>query len=397
MATITKRTNKDGSTAYTIRVHRGRATDGTQLKAFTTTWKPAPNMSASKEQKELNKFVTLFEENCKSGLISTEKKSFDEYARYVIDLKAKNGLKHKTVVLYTSFLNRINDVNLKGFGYMKLTQIRADILNAFYIALSANGVNKKTGTGLSAKSINEYHRFISSVFSQAVVDGVVHYNPAERAITPKIPRKEAEAFSIGEVQKIIKVLEDEPTKWQVVAHLLIGTGARRGEILGLRWSDIDFKNNTLHLCNNLLYTPDKGVYADTLKTDASHYITVSNEIMALLRKHRTEQTTAMLQLGSKCEYSGYVITQWNGKPMHPDSVTTYFRKLSKKHNVHINPHKFRHTQASILINEGVDIVTVSKRLGHAKVSTTTDFYAHLMNKADEAASRTVSQVIYKTV
>ena len=95
-----------------------------------------------------------------------------------------------------------------------------------------------------------------------------------------------------------------------------------------------------------------------------------------------------------CEYTDYVFTQTNGKPIHPDSISCFFKRLEDKHHLtHINPHKFRHSQASIIINQGVDIVTVSKRLGHAKTSTTSDIYAHILRKSDEKASNVLQDVL----
>jgi site-specific recombinase XerD len=93
----------------------------------------------------------------------------------------------------------------------------------------------------------------------------------------------------------------------------------------------------------------------------------------------------------------YLFVQDNGAPMNPDSLTDWLSKFSKWHNLpHINPHAFRHTMASVLINSGKDIVSVSKRLGHAKVSTTTDIYSHIIRQADEQASDCLADVLLRT-
>lgn len=382
--------------SYEIRVYRGRAQDGTQLKPYTATWKPKEGATKKQIEKELHRFATLFEENCKNGMVATEKKTFADYACYVIDLKERNGLKHSTADRYKSLMERINDVDICGFGHMKLSDIRADNLNKFYAALAKPGTNQRTGEALSAKTIVEYHRFISSVFSQAVKENLLMFNTAERATPPKVPKHEAEAFEADEVIKIISAVEHEPIKWKVLTHVFIATGARRGEILGLRWKDVDLKNNTVYLCNNILYSKTKGIYNTTLKTDENRLISISAEVSAMLKAWRAEQAAELIKIGSKNQNTGYVFTQWDGTPMHPDSVTDYFAKLSDRYELpHINPHKFRHTQASLLINQGIDIVSVSKRLGHAKVSTTTDIYAHILQKADERVSDTISQLFYK--
>jgi len=382
--------------SYEIRVYRGKDIDGKPLKPYTMTYKPKDGMTKRQTEKELNKVATLFEEECRSGQTSTEKKSFAEYASYVIELKEQSGLKHSTALSYRDKLKRINDISCSGFGFLKLKDIRPEHLNKFYKALAKDGTNKRTGKGLSAKSILEHHRFISVVMETAFREQLIPLNPAERAIPPKQQKKEAECFELEEVQEIIKAVECEPLKWKALTHLFIVTGARRGELLGLRWKDVDFNNNSIYLCNNLLYAPDKGIYATTLKTGENRRVSISSETITMLRTLKTEQAKELLQLGSKGIKSGYVFTQWNGTPMHPDSVTDYYKKLSaRKCLSHINPHKFRHTQASLLIDSGVDIVAVSKRLGHSKVSTTTDIYSHLINKADERASNIISDLLYK--
>ncbi|MBE6571940.1 MAG: site-specific integrase [Ruminococcaceae bacterium] len=397
MANIKKHTGRSGVVSYTIRVYRGRDTDGKQLKPYIKTYTPEKGMTAKQIEKEVNRVATLFEEECKKGTVSTERKTFSEYAEYVIEQKDRSGVKHKTIVLYRSLLDRVNNEDFCGFGYMKIKNIRAEHLNNFYTALGKEGANKRTGKGLSAKSIIEHHRFISVVLQQAFKEQLVNTNVAKLATPPKLEKREAECLTIEDIQNIMHAIESESLMWKTLTHMFIATGARRGEILGLKWSDIDFTTNQLHLCNNLLYTKERGIYTNSLKTGESRYVTVAKEVAALLKAWRAEQGRKLLQLGTKNEFQGHVFTQWNGRPMHPDSVTDYYAKLSKRYEglPKIHPHIFRHTQASILIANGVDVVAVSKRLGHAKVSTTTDIYAHLIKKADERASDTIAQVLYK--
>lgn len=395
MATTIPRKNKNGEIiSYQIQVYRGRNADGKKLKPYSMTWKVPKGLSDKKIQKELNRVVTLFEENCHRGTVSIEKKTFEEYAKYVIDLKEKNGAKHRTIYRYKSLLERVIDVNNNGIGHLKLQDIRADHLNKLYMTLSQEGQNQVTGGGLSSKTILEHHRFISTVLSQAVKEQLLQYNTAQRATPPKVPKHEAECFEIEDIQAIIKAVENKPLKWQSMINLFITTGARRGEILGLQWQSVDFKHNKLYLCNNLLYSPEKGVYSTTLKTGENRYVSVPQYAMDILKQWRDEQATIAYALDDEWTDTNYVFTQENGQPMNPDSITCFFKRLEKKYNLpHINPHKFRHSQASILINQGVDIVTVSKRLGHSKTSTTSDIYAHMLRKSDEAASEVINDVL----
>ena len=391
MANITPRLGRDGKiVSYQIRVFRGRSADGKKLKDFLLTWRPEPGMTKRQIERELQRQATLFEENCKKGKISVEKPTFEKYSAYVLDLKERNGMKVRTLASYRDILARANT----EIGFIKLQDLRADHLNTLYATLSKTGQNKSTGKTLSANSVLKFHRVISSVLSQAVKEGLVQSNVAERATPPKAERHEMDAFELEELKAILKALEDEPLKWQVCVQLLIATGARRGEILGLRWERVDWESCTLYLCENRVYTPQSGPISTTLKTGESRYVSVSPSVMNLLRRWKLEQATDFLRRG--VPNSGYIMTAEDGSPMFPDAPTKWLAHFAKRHNLPpIHPHKFRHTQATLLISEGMDILTVSKRLGHAKTSTTLDIYAHALAKRDEQASQTLDKLLFK--
>ena len=217
MANISSRKDKKGNIiSYQIRVFRGRDSSGKRLKDYIMTWKPTSGMTKRQIEKELERQAALFEENCRLGNVSTEKLSFEKYAAYVMDLKERNGLKAKTAVRYKDMLKRIN----AEIGPIKIQDIRPDHLNRFYAKLAEPGQNKKNGLGLSAKTILEHHRVISSVFSQAVKEQLIPTNTAQRATPPKVPKHEMKAFEVEELQIILNALEKEPLKGQVMTNLL---------------------------------------------------------------------------------------------------------------------------------------------------------------------------------
>jgi len=118
--------------------------------------------------------------------------------------------------------------------------------------------------------------------------------------------------------------------------------------------------------------------------------------MELLRKHRDWYNELRKANGDRWQDTGFLYIQDNGKPAHPDSVGSWLRKFSTRHNLpHIKAHKFRHTMASLLYYSGVDGIAISKRLGHAKVSTTTDIYAHIIKQADEQAAECIADAILR--
>ncbi len=382
MANIQERRNKDGKLiSYSVRVHRGRGPDGKQLKPYTATFEVSPTWTEKSARKKAEAFAATFEKECREGTVSDSRLKFAEYCDYVIDLKEQRGAKHSTIVLYRGLTTRI----YPQIGHIKLKELRADHLNTLYSLLAQPGQNKRTGGGLSPKSITEHHRLISTVLDQAEKEGLVPFNVAGKATLPKMQKKEVNYFQPEQIAAIRDALESEPLKWRTLVHLLLITGARRGEVLGLKWEKVDFEGRKIHICNSVLYSADIGIYESSPKTATSNrFITLPTETMQLLRKYQAWQTKERFRLGGYYEDQGFLFAQDNGKPMHPDTVTTWLDRFSKRHGLpHINPHAFRHTMASMLYFNGVDSVSISKRLGHAQVSTTADIYAHVMEEADQ--------------
>lgn len=447
--------------SYSIRVHRGRGQDGKQLKPWTTTFEVSPTWTEKSARKKAEAFAATFEKECREGTKTDSRQRFAPYCDYVINLKEQRGIKHSTAVRYRELTERIypaighiklselrvdhlntlyTDLSKKEArkgndkatakidlaGHIKEHNIsKASIAAKTGLAASSvaesikgNPVGVATAAAvaealgfkfekafafhedtrtLSAKTIIEHHRLISVVLEQAVKEGLVSFNVASRAVLPKMERKEVTYFQPAQVSAIREALEDEPIKWQTITHLFLITGARRGEILGLKWSNVDFEGNRIHICNNVLYSPERGIYEDTPKTDTSkRFVTLPPETMQLLRKYRLWQMEERLRLGEYYQNQDFVFSQDTGGPMHPDSVTDWLRKFSKRHNLpHIHPHSFRHTMASMLYFNGVDSVSISKRLGHAQVSTTANIYAHVMEEADQRNADILADIFLK--
>lgn len=394
MANIQERRDKAGKLiSYSIRVYRGRGADGKQLKPATATFEVKPTWTEKSARKKAEAFAATFEKDIKEGRTTDNRQKFEAYCNYVIELKEQRGLKHTTAVRYRELAARI----YPAIGHLKLSELRADLLNDFYTSLAADGMNKRTGGGLSAKTIVEHHRLISTVLTQAVKEGLIPYNVAERATLPRVEQKEVNYFQPEQIEAIRDALETEPFKWKLLVHLLLVTGARRGEVLGLKWDKVDFQHNQIYICNNILYTTDRGVYEDTPKTQKSiRYISLPQETMRLFKQYQRIQAEQRLSMGSYWIDRNFIFTQENGEPMHPDSVTDWLTKFSKRHGLpHINAHAFRHTMASILYYNGVDTISISKRLGHAQPSTTANIYAHVIEEADQKNADIIADVFLK--
>ena len=255
---------------------------------------------------------------------------------------------------------------------------------------------EKDATPLSPKTVLEYHRFIHTVLDQAEREMLVPYNAAAKATPPKLPQHKADYFQPKQITEILDKLEGEPIKWRTITHLLLVTGCRRGEIAGLKWGKVDWNTGTIRIDSTLLYTPDRGIYENSTKTGDTRFIRLPAETISLLKQYRQWYSELRLMNGDRWQDTGYLFVRDDGRPISPDSIGLWLGKFSKRHGLpHIHAHAFRHTVASVLISNGTDIVTVSKRLGHARTSTTTDIYSHVIQEADAQASECISDVLLK--
>ena len=250
---------------------------------------------------------------------------------------------------------------------------------------------------LSSQTIRDHHQFISTILREAEKEMLIPYNPASKARPPKPESLTPNYLQIEDVTNILKALEQVPLKWQTMIHLFLVTGCRLGEIVGLKWEKINWENGQILIDKTLQYTPALGLYESTPKTKNSvRYINLPDEMMALLRKYQLWESDQQGLAPGATYLNGFVFTNKHGRGLNPGTVAGWLRTFSAKHNLpYLNAHAFRHTQASILFFHGIDAVSISKRLGHAKVSTTTDIYSHVMNESEAKISNCVADVIYK--
>jgi len=248
---------------------------------------------------------------------------------------------------------------------------------------------------LSAKTILHHHRLISSILSTAVQWQAIFSNPCERVKPPKVEKNEPRYLDETEASRLLELLENEDIQFRTAIQLLLYTGFRRGELLGLEWSDIDFKNQIIHVRRSSLYLPDKGVFTDETKNYTSERaIKVSSIVFQALKEYKTWQTEQRIKLGDQWHQTDRLFTAWNGKPMHPDTLTGWFHDFVARNNLpQVSIHSLRHTNATLLIAQHMPITTVAKRLGHANAATTTKIYAHAIRSADAAAAETLENIL----
>ena len=283
---------------------------------------------------------------------------------------------------------------------IKESKARA-IADALGLPITKLFVISHDSSPLSNKTILEYHRLINTIFKQADKELLIPYNPASKATPPKAGKAKINYFEIEELEAIQREAETLPIKWKTIIHLLMVSGCRRGELCGLKWDAVDFERGRIYIHLNLLYSPEIGLYEDTTKTEYSErYVKLPDESMDILREYKAWYEKRKAAYGDRWHDKGFLFFQEKtgneGEPMSPDTVTRYLDEFSEKRGLpHINPHAFRHTMASVMCFNRIDPVSISRRLGHSKVSTTTDYYSHMLKDADDISAETIADVMLR--
>jgi integrase len=272
----------------------------------------------------------------------------------------------------------------------------------FYENLQEEGIraDKKEG-GLSAKTIQHHHRLLSVMFSHAVDWKMISENPAKIVKPPKVEQKDIEFYDEEQIMKLIDVLNNAPVKYMLMVMVAIFTGIRRGELMGLTWDDVIFDDKTISINKASQYIRRKGISMKAPKTKFSkRKIMIPDFLIDLLKAYKTIQQEDRLKIETiyeKYEHKGFVFAQDNGKPMHPDTISQWFAEFIKKNNLpHITFHGLRHSHATILLANNTDIVSVSRRLGHEKASTTINIYGHPIEKSENIISEKLGRILKKT-
>lgn len=250
-------------------------------------------------------------------------------------------------------------------------------------------------TTISNNSICDYHRHINAILNKAVQMGYIEKNPSEHAITPKMIHKRKSIPDYDQTIKLTNCLENEPLKYKTMILLLIYSGMRKGELLGLEWEDINFEKETINIERASQYIEHIGIITVSTKNQSSErVIKLPKIIFNLLKEYRAWQSAEAIKLGSKWNKTKRLFTTWNGNPMHPDSLNKWFTDFLKRNDLpHMTIHELRHLNASIMIMQNIPITNVSRRLGHARPSTTMSIYAHAIKSADAEASESIADFL----
>jgi integrase len=381
----TKRKLKNGK--YELCVSNGTKLDGKRDRKYKY-------VEASGDR-EADKLLAAFVAECDRGDYDQGEKMLlkDYSALWMADYVEKH-LRGKTVSRYDDLLERINAV----LGHKKLCDLKPPHLLQFYNMLAEDGIRKdgKPG-GLSEKTIRHHHGLLSSMLQDAVEWGLIRENICSRIKAPKVTKKEKTALEIEQAQQLLTTLNLEEIKYKVIVLIAIFTGFRRGEIMGLSWDKVNFVENTLTVEKTRLYTVEKGIYEDTTKTPKSKRTTFLPDIvMGIIREYKLEWNSNKVKAKDKWHDTNDLFVQWNGLPMHPDTISQWFPEFIRRHKLpEITLHGLRHTHASILLLMGMDFASVADQLGHANIQMLIEDYAHNVRKRSKDVAEHMSNALLK--
>lgn len=398
MPNITPRKNKNGEIiSYRIRVARGYDSKGIKLKPYEMTWKPAPGMTKKQIDKELNRQAVTFEENCKSGKIGNQNIKLAEFCPMYLEIK-KDILAPR---IWHDYERAINNLIIPKLGHIKLSELKPAHVQQFVQYLQGDVRQKKDGTidtenpKLSQATIRRKLTILQSILRQAVKLDIILSNPADtsRLTLPKIVAPKIEIFSKQEAAEMLSCLEKEDLQFQVLIQLAIMTGARCGELVGLKFTDIDFKQNKITIERSAYKLPKQPIMTKPPKDYEVRTVSVNNYCIELIKLLHSEKQRQAQELGSAWIDGQWLFTQWNGEIMNPQTPTKQFSKFLKKNGLkHRKFHSLRHTSATLLLYGGVNLKQVQERLGHGDISTTNK-YLHCLAEADEEAANILQNML----
>lgn len=312
--------------------------------------------------------------------------TFQQYSEVFIKKHCEGNIGLVTIKNYKRLLRDI----MPYLGSYKLDKIAPAMLDTMYQKLRKG----QKGKELSYNSMYDYYKLINAMFNQAIKWEFLDKNPNLKANKPKKDIIDRKFYDLEQVKEFLSCLDNECIKYKALLTLALDSGARRGEISALRWSDIDFEANTLKIDKSLKVV--NGVLDEKKpKTNSSNRVIIlSNATIEVMKEYKEWQDNYIKELGNKWKGTNRIFTAENGEYMHPSTCYKIFTKVTKKYNLeHIRFHDLRHTSASVLIHKGVNIKAVSQRLGHSSINITSDIYTHTFEKDKIKSANAFDEII----
>ena len=298
-------------------------------------------------------------------------------------------VRDKTAASYEATLH---DWVLPRIGSQQLLDLNATRLRALYAELLESGRRDGKG-GLSARSVQYAHRILFHALKDATESGLLSRNPASLVRAPRVPKREMTVWSAEEAREFLDSLRAD--RLYALWVLMITTGVRRGEALGLQWRDVDLAKGRLAIRRARVAIGYQVQEAEPKTTAGKRAVSLDSTTVRVLTEHRRRQKEERLAAGPAWMGSDQLFTNEDGSPIHPDRISKLFVQHVRECGLPtIRLHDLRHTAATLALTAGVHPKVVQERLGHANISVTLDTYSHVLEGLQEDAASKVEALVF---
>lgn len=296
---------------------------------------------------------------------------------------------------FDSYRRNIKNHVVPAIGAVPLQRLTPEHLDAFYADLLTSGRRNGNGGGLSVKTVRYIHTMLHKALADAARKGTVLRNAAALADPPRLssaPRPEMKVWDAGQLRQFLDGMTDH--RLYPAFYLLATTGMRRGEVLGLRWSDADLERHSISVSRALVIVAYKPQLSDVKTGHGRRTIDLEPKTVGVLRAWKKRQMEEHM-LANVRPKSDYIFAHPDGSWINPDYLSQVFdRRVARSGLPAIRLHDLRHTHASILLKQGVPLKVVSERLGHASPAFTLSVYQHLLPGMGADAARAFSSAVF---
>ena len=422
--------NRNGH--YLVTICSGYDVYGKKIRN-TRTFTPDPSRTKRQQEDDLKRFVRAFEEEIESGVSQDGRKiTFKAFSeRWLTEYTA--NLQPGTIAKYTQ---ELESKIYPAIGHRKLSDLTPVILSSFFSSLTKDGarIDGKPG-GYSAASIAKTRNVVSAILRTAVQLEVIDRNPCEKVTLPKgeeiaeqikfFTPEQAKAFlayieapyslKISGHQRIddtgipytvgdYKIQKEIPEQIRILFNLAIYAGLRKGEILALEFSDIDYETDVVSITKAATVIKGKQLCKKPKTKMSTRTITIPHDLTLRILELKQSREQLKADLADFWQGGDWIFVQDNGQMMNYSTPYQALQDALRRYNTERPPedqlpmipfHGLRHTAATLLIAAGVDVKTISARLGHALTSTTMNIYVHALKESDRKAADAISSLLEK--
>lgn len=365
-----------GKNLYEIAVDMGKDGSGKRIRKYERF--KGSKKDAKAREAEIKLLMTH------GTYVTNNTETVKSYFEAWLEIYVKHTLKPKTHESYVHICNEFIDY----FGSMKLKSLAPLNLMDFYNYLRDRGNNQKEvrhqNKRLTENTVLRYYAVINVALKHAVEWQYIAYNPNEKVKRPKKVKKESVAYDLEQTQTLLRAVDGEDIKTQAIIRLALDMGCRLGELTGLEWNDIDLRTGIVSISKTTQRVNHQLIESTPKNNSSIRTIRISDPTIKALEEYKKYIDDIRDQFGSKWLNTKKIFTSSDGGPIHPDVPRKMFRRVLEKYNLPIIKfHGLRHTSASLQVSRGISISDVSRRLGHADISTTLNIYSHAFDSGNQ--------------